>query len=779
MKSIGTVSRRHFVALSGLAASQCAVLNASDKMPDFVEGRVYLDKKEQGKCLPTLPGIAGVAVTNGRDVVATDAQGRFKLPTHPKFRFVTITTPAGHRNTTSYYCPRSASAYTFGLCPIKQAELPHFIHITDTEMHNGNDWTWVDILNEYATHNEDVAFVINTGDICYRNGMIETAKRFKVTTNKIPVYHCLGNHDLVSGPYGEHLFEQLFGPTYYSFNVGNTHFVVTPMLGGDARPDINREDVKAWLIQDLAQMKPGQKLIAFNHDLLTSGKTFNYGDLNLNDHNLVAWLYGHWHINLVRKQGDVMSITPSPVDKGGIDNAPSNFYDIEVTKDGTIGDIDVRYTYTRHHVAAMPLPEVGANARSRVIHAYDAVANVTGFTVSGSKIPFEKINDWSYRLLPTATLRGDVTVTFNDDKQVTVPLTPPASAIKPQWMQSMKGKAFRASPIIVGNTVYVATTDDGNRRDCSVAAFARDTGKKLWETPMTNSINGSIVASNGRIFAINAEDILTVLEATTGKVVSIIPMSGSKLPANVTGLTEEDGIIYAGFQRSLGAIDAKTLKKIWHGANYGGEGTVARHVIHGDILLSSSQWSGLYGHDKKTGKRLWSVGSNGIRFRGSAPLALDDKTIFVPSESSLNVVEVATGKVIKAVNTKNNFLVASDPIKVGDLVILGTVNNGVVAYNTTDWSEVWTLPVGQSLFYTGAYSKAPSRTVECPMTLTADGKRIIFGASDGIIRLAEVATGKVLDTYNLGAPIFSKIAQCGEGYIVSDFAGSVTAFKLA
>ena len=54
------------------------------------------------------------------------------------------------------------------------------------------------------------------------------------TTNmNCPIFYCIGNHDLVEGQYGEELFESIYGPTYYSFDVGSTHYIVTPMLMGD------------------------------------------------------------------------------------------------------------------------------------------------------------------------------------------------------------------------------------------------------------------------------------------------------------------------------------------------------------------------------------------------------------------------------------------------------------------------------------------------------------------------------------------------------------------
>ena len=93
------------------------------------------------------------------------------------------------------------------------------------------------------------------------------------------------------------------------------------MAGGDHQPGYTKEDVYRWLKNDLAQVPTGKPIIVFNHDLLTSGNEFVFGiddneKINLNEHNLKAWLYGHWHNHFVRKQGDVLTISTQHSTKG-------------------------------------------------------------------------------------------------------------------------------------------------------------------------------------------------------------------------------------------------------------------------------------------------------------------------------------------------------------------------------------------------------------------------------------------------------------------------------
>ena len=72
-------------------------------------------------------------------------------------------------------------------------------------------------------------------------------------------------------------------------------------------------------------------------------KSKNAGSINLNEHNLKAWVYGHWHINYMKKQGDVYSVCTSSLDKGGIDHSTTAFRVMHVDSKGDFTS-ELRYT---------------------------------------------------------------------------------------------------------------------------------------------------------------------------------------------------------------------------------------------------------------------------------------------------------------------------------------------------------------------------------------------------------------------------------------------------
>ena len=59
-------------------------------------GRVYVDRNSNGQWDRGEKLLQGIKVSDGLQVVETDAKGCFSLPGHERARFVFITTPSGY-----------------------------------------------------------------------------------------------------------------------------------------------------------------------------------------------------------------------------------------------------------------------------------------------------------------------------------------------------------------------------------------------------------------------------------------------------------------------------------------------------------------------------------------------------------------------------------------------------------------------------------------------------------------------------------------------------------
>lgn len=286
--------------------------------------------------------VEGVSVTDGRNVVKTDENGEFTLQGWRKTRFITVTVPEGYW-TEDYYIPadKQTESYDFTLesSDIAAGSAHSFLQISDTEIGEDGVGEWLDYVKELADEQKP-AFLIHTGDICYEPGLKRHLSDMNTDNMGLPVRYIIGNHDYVDGKYGEQLFESIYGPVWYSFEVGNVHYVVTSFqTGGDYSSGYKDDDRWRWLENDLANTSEDMKIIIFNHNKPVSEDyviEFDRKELDLKEHELIAWVFGHYHYNYVRSSDGVLEICTARPDCGGIDESPSSSRIISVDETGEV-----------------------------------------------------------------------------------------------------------------------------------------------------------------------------------------------------------------------------------------------------------------------------------------------------------------------------------------------------------------------------------------------------------------------------------------------------------
>lgn len=294
--------------------------------------------------------VAGVSVTDGYNVVKTDEKGNFELDGWRKSRFVAITVPSGYQ-TDDYYIPveKDTESYDFTLekSEITAQEDHCFLQISDTEIGENGTGEWLDTIKDIIKE-KNPAFLIHTGDICYEEGLKRHIQDMNTQTMGCTVRYTIGNHDYVKGDYGEALYESIYGPTWYSFDVGKTHYVVTPFKGwADYKSDYSNSACWKWLKNDLENTDPDKKVVMFNH---TKCESDDYvvslgraGKLDLKEHNLVAWVFGHYHYNYVYEKNGVVNISAPRPDSGGIDSSPAGTRVINMNANGIVNTEMVYY----------------------------------------------------------------------------------------------------------------------------------------------------------------------------------------------------------------------------------------------------------------------------------------------------------------------------------------------------------------------------------------------------------------------------------------------------
>ena len=162
------------------------LLTAATSATAAYSGRVFVDKNSNGQFDRGEKTLGGIKVSDGLNVTETAKDGTYTLPGHARQRFIFITTPSGYKTLNKHYhkIDSRTNGYDFGLLTyhpgIGKDGSHQYVHVSDTEIFNteGNE-AWVKNIREYAA-NENAAFIIHTGDICYENGMKKHIKLMNI-----------------------------------------------------------------------------------------------------------------------------------------------------------------------------------------------------------------------------------------------------------------------------------------------------------------------------------------------------------------------------------------------------------------------------------------------------------------------------------------------------------------------------------------------------------------------------------------------------------------------
>ena len=244
-------------------------------------------------------GVAGVLVSNGREVVKTNENGAYVLPAAMDEAVFFITKPANYalpvdeNNLPQFYYihrPEGSPSLKYnGVDPTdplpESIDFPLFkseytesfdvVVFGDPQPYNSREVDYIrdDIIPELI--GVDAAFGITLGDIL--GNTLSLYEEYNPVVGKIgvPFYNVPGNHDLnfdvPDDRYSLETFTRHFGPTYYSFNHGKVHFVILDDIEwhgkkgdkkGYYKGAVSDEQLE-WLNNDLKYVDP-DKLIVFS-----------------------------------------------------------------------------------------------------------------------------------------------------------------------------------------------------------------------------------------------------------------------------------------------------------------------------------------------------------------------------------------------------------------------------------------------------------------------------------------------------------------------------------
>lgn len=288
-------------ALIVALASTPAYVASPTRGQSIASGVVFEDRNGNGVRDKGERGVSGVRVTHMRGFTRTDSQGRWRLPATEDTIFSVVKprgwmTPVNADQVPQFFYihkPAGSPASKFpGVPPtgplpesidfplVRNKEPDRFsaLFFGDTQP---RDLREVDYLSrsviEPLIGNREHKFGVTLGDVVFDDLSVTAPLVKAIGLIGIPWYYVIGNHDInLDAPddvRSDESFERAFGPPFYAFDYGPTHFVVLDNVywvgakgeqRGSYHAELGKQQLE-WLRQDLEQVPPNQLVVVMMH----------------------------------------------------------------------------------------------------------------------------------------------------------------------------------------------------------------------------------------------------------------------------------------------------------------------------------------------------------------------------------------------------------------------------------------------------------------------------------------------------------------------------------
>lgn len=263
--------------------------------------------------------VANVVVSDGTEVTVTDDKGIYELKSAKKWGYVFISVPSGYEVAAEGVFPQFYQTLKGAADVVEQKDfkltkvdgqdryklfLLGDMHLANRTNDAAQFTQFTTDLNAYmAQHSGQKMYALTLGDMTwdlywYKNNY--ALPQYRETINRqvknLQIYHTMGNHDndfMTTSDYDAAVkYVDCIGPTFYSFNIGQVHYVVMDNIdcsaydGTDSRnyvKKLSNEQLK-WLAKDLAYVDKSTPLLVAMHAQIykptSTGFAFDHDSAN-------------------------------------------------------------------------------------------------------------------------------------------------------------------------------------------------------------------------------------------------------------------------------------------------------------------------------------------------------------------------------------------------------------------------------------------------------------------------------------------------------------------
>lgn len=286
---LGRVNRRAFLRTLGATVAAGSITDRvfTGQLPGL-SSMAWDPVRVQGIVRVAGAGAGQVAVSDGRNVAVTGADGTFTLVSDTRHPYLFVSLPAtaaiplSPRGSAAFHQPIIADVHgeasvTFDLLRAAADEHRHgFLVLADPQsldmedMGTLNATTVPDVRASVRAMSGRRFFGVGCGDLMFDHLELFPEYEKAVQAMGIPFFQVLGNHDadrVRTDEMSAATFLRTFGPANYSFNRGDVHYVVLDDVFwiDDGYIGYLSQEQLDWLQADLAVIEKGRRVVVFVH----------------------------------------------------------------------------------------------------------------------------------------------------------------------------------------------------------------------------------------------------------------------------------------------------------------------------------------------------------------------------------------------------------------------------------------------------------------------------------------------------------------------------------
>ncbi|MGN0188511.1 MAG: calcineurin-like phosphoesterase C-terminal domain-containing protein, partial [Candidatus Cryptobacteroides sp.] len=246
-------------------------------------------------------GVPDVVISDGFEVVRTDADGVYQMASKKYYKYVFISVPSGYETGCIGVMPMNYTKLSYGEEEPERVDFTLYdagdqsnhtmLVLGDIHLANRCDdklqfAKFTDDVNKYlAAHKGEKVYALTLGDMTWDRYWYERTYQFENYVDDIndikglTIYHLIGNHDhdmKSAGDYSTILrFIDVIAPDYYSFNVGKVHYIMLDNIlctnDGSGTPEsrtykcsLTQEEID-WLKKDLSFVPEDMEIVVAMH----------------------------------------------------------------------------------------------------------------------------------------------------------------------------------------------------------------------------------------------------------------------------------------------------------------------------------------------------------------------------------------------------------------------------------------------------------------------------------------------------------------------------------